>query len=189
MDQIDDKNRQDPNQEMCAGIMYPKELLYSIRMSECLHDFEPLASEALQLAARAQHICRWEIPRSEFPMDRQGYLRWRNKLKSLHAELAREIMQQAGYEEDLISEVSDLIQKKNLKQSSDTQTLEDVICHVFLKYYLPEFSQKKSEEKIVEILRKTWRKMSLKGQEEALKLDLPEETIRLVKEAVKPPGL
>lgn len=184
MELIDQENRRDPREDEWNGKRYPKELLYSLRMTNWLHKFAPEASEALQLAARAQHIGRWQVPREEFPMDRAGYLRWRNQLKQLHAGLTAKIMEEVGYHRDMIDEVTALIEKKNLKQNQDTQTLEDVVCLVFLQYYLPDFSRKKSAEKMIEILRKTWRKMSPAAQQEALQLNLSDETRRLVAKAL-----
>jgi hypothetical protein len=105
-------------------------------------------------------------------MDRKGYLLWRNQLKSMHAEIAGDILSKVGYDSETISTVQSLIQKKELKQNPETQTLEDVICLVFLQYYLEEFAQKKSEEKVIDILQKTWRKMSERGQAKALSLPL-----------------
>jgi hypothetical protein len=181
---IDEQNSQDPNQEIWQGKTYPKELLYSMRMTDCLESFAPDGSEALRIAARAQHICRWKISRDEFPMDRKGYLQWRNQLKLMHAGITREILSAVDYAPQFIEEVCSLIEKKNLKQNQSTQILEDVICLVFLQFYLPDFSQKKDEEKITEILRKTWRKMSEQGQTEALRLKLPEKTLHLIQLAI-----
>lgn len=181
---FDKANRADPNQEIWQGKPYPKELLYGQRMTECLNDFEPDASEALQLAARCQHICRWEIPRSDYPMDKAGYHAWRNFLKKYHAEKAGNIMESVGYESDIIKAVQKLLQKKQLKRNPDTQTLEDVICLVFLKYYLASFSTHYSEEKLIDILQKTWRKMSEKGHQAALQLPLSEEMTNLVGKAL-----
>ena len=78
---FDAANKQDPNTEIFEGTSYPKEVLYGIRMTERLHEFAPNASEALQLTARCQHICRWEISRESYAMNREGYLRWRQDLK------------------------------------------------------------------------------------------------------------
>ncbi|MBK8503249.1 MAG: DUF4202 domain-containing protein [Saprospiraceae bacterium] len=181
---IDEQNSQDPNQEQWQEENFPKELLYSIRMSECLEKFAPDASEVLKLAARAQHICRWKKKREEFPMDRKGYLHWRNQLKIMHAEVTQGILKSVDYPSDVIDQVCNLIEKKNLKQNQDTQILEDVVCLVFLQFYLADFSKKKDEEKIIDILRKTWRKMSQRGQSEALSMDLPEKTIYLIQQAV-----
>lgn len=174
---FDAANREDPNTERDEqGNAVPKELLYALRMSAVLTEFAPEVSEALQLAARCQHIRRWTIPREDYPMDRKGYLQWRTYLKKLHGEQAAEIMQAQGYDAEMIHKVVDLLNKKNLKRDAEMQTLEDVICLVFLRFYFDDFRQKHPEEKIVSIVAKTWRKMSEAGQTAAMQLDFsPEE--------------
>lgn len=181
---IDEKNSQDPHQEVFLGTSHPKELLYSQRMTRQLLEFKPDASEELKIAARAQHICRWKTPREAYPMDRVGYLKWRNDLKLKHAELTGEILEKVGYEKDFIDRVSFLIQKKKIKKDEDSQTLEDVICLVFLQFYFEDFAAKHDDEKIVDIIRKTWAKMSPDGHQAALKLQLPPKTLSLVKQAL-----
>ncbi len=180
---IDEKNNQDPNVYEVFGIEYPKELLYSQRMTRKLLQFEPNASKALQIAARAQHICRWKIARDEYPMDRVGYLKWRETLKKMHAELTAEILNQVGYDQEFIDRVSFLINKKLIKKNEESQTLEDTICLVFLDYYFEEFAAKHDDEKVIDILKKTWVKMSDKGHQEALKLPFSEKSLALVKQA------
>lgn len=182
---FDQANSEDPNQEEYLGKTYPKELLYAMRMTEKLNNFDPHASEALQLTARCQHIRRWEIPRDSYPMDRVGYLKWRQELKKFHAQIASEILEEVGYETDIIDKVSFLLEKKQLKKNEETQTLEDVICLVFLEFYLEPFSKKHPEGKNIEILQKTWRKMSEKGREAALDLPLSKKTHALVAKATK----
>jgi len=181
---IDQANQADPNQEISEGKTYSKEILYSQRMMDCLLGFAPEASEALQLAVKAQHICRWEIARDSYSMDREGYHAWRNELKKFHAKKTSAILLQVGYDEDTIDLVSDLLQKKQLKKNKDTQTLEDVICLVFLQYYMENFAKNYSEEKIISILQKTWKKMSEQGQQKALQLKLPPSIIPIVKKAL-----
>lgn len=181
---FDAANEADPHTEVWQGKNYPKELLYAIRMTEQLSDFAPDASEALQLAARCQHIRRWEIPRESYDMDREGYLRWRQDLKKFHARKAAEILEKAGYDEKAIEEVAFLLEKKQLKRNKDTQTLEDVICLVFIQYYLEPFAKEHTEDKLVEILRKTWRKMSAEGQQAAMRLPLSRRTLDLVSKAL-----
>ncbi|NJX14218.1 DUF4202 domain-containing protein [Tamlana crocina] len=181
---IDEKNNQDPNVYEVFGIEYPKELLYSQRMTRKLLQFEPNASKALQIAARAQHICRWKIARDEYPMDRVGYLKWRETLKKMHAELTSEILNQVGYDQEFIDRVSFLINKKLIKKNEESQTLEDTICLVFLDYYFEEFAAKHDDEKVIDILNKTWVKMSEKGHQEALKLPFSEKSLALVKQAI-----
>lgn len=181
---IDKKNAEDINTYKVSGIDYPKELLYSQRMSRKLLQFCPNASKALQIAARAQHICRWKIDRNEYPMDRVGYLKWREKLKKMHAEIASDILNQVGYEEQFIDRVSFLMNKKLIKKNEETQILEDTICLVFLDYYFDEFAAKHNDEKVIDILKKTWIKMSEKGHEEALKLPFSNKSLALIKQAI-----
>ncbi|GAA4900318.1 hypothetical protein GCM10023311_27390 [Flaviramulus aquimarinus] len=181
---IDKKNAEDINTYPVAGIDYPKELLYSQRMSRKLLQFNPNASKALQIAARAQHICRWKIARDEYPMDRVGYLKWRETLKRMHADLTTDILKQVGYDDQFADRVKSIILKKLIKKNEESQTLEDTICLVFLDYYFEEFAAKHNDEKIIDILKKTWVKMSDKGHEEALKLNFSEKSLALVKQAI-----
>ena len=139
---FDEANSKDPNKENNNGKNFPKELLYSIRMSEKLSIFNPVASEAAQLAARCQHICRWEIPRDSYEMNRNGYLKWRRDLTIFHAEKASGILRKVGYDEVIIERVASLLQKKQLKRDQEMQDLEDVICLVFLESYFEKFSKK-----------------------------------------------
>ncbi|WP_378187269.1 DUF4202 domain-containing protein [Aquimarina sp. W85] len=182
--QIDLENSKDPNTEIIDGKTIAKELLYGQRMTETLTDYYPDASEALQLAARAQHICRWQIKRDQFSMDRVGYLKWRSELKKFHADKTSSILYQVGYQADIIERVSFLIQKKKLKKDMDTQRLEDTICLVFLNYYFEAFSAKHTDDKIISILQKTWSKMSLRGQEEALKIQFSSKSKLLIEQAL-----
>lgn len=181
---FDAANGQDPNTEMYMGNAYPKEVLYAIRMTEKLNDFAPDASEALRLTARCQHICRWEIPRESYEMNRTGYLKWRQDLKKFHVQKAAEILEEIDYSKETIDKVGFLLQKKALKKNEDTQTLEDVICLVFLEHYFEPFAAEHPEDKIIDILQKTWRKMSKKGHEAALGLPLSKKSLALVSKAV-----
>ncbi|WP_026956304.1 DUF4202 domain-containing protein [Algoriphagus vanfongensis] len=181
---IDEVNAQDPHSEDFEGKTFPKELLYSQRMSEKLQQFAPEAPDYLHIAARAQHIGRWRIPRSEYPMDRVGYLRWREELKKMHAAMTTQILAELGFDEEKIARVSHLIRKKQLKSDEETQLLEDVICLVFLEYYFEDFAAKHADEKIIDIVRKTWAKMSESGKNAALKLPLSSSSLQLIQQAV-----
>lgn len=181
---IDQINSEDPTKETWKGKAFPKELLYSHRMTKKLGEFAPEAAEHLKIAARAQHIGRWKIQRSEYPMDRTGYLTWREELKKMHAEMAGQLLLEAGYDEAFIAKVKFLIRKKQLKTDFETQILEDVVCLVFLEYYFEEFVAKHEYEKIKDILKKTWGKMSEKGQKEALKLNFSSQSLRIIQEAL-----
>jgi hypothetical protein len=181
---FDEANAQDPHQEVIAGVAYAKELLYAQRMTTRLDRFAPDASEALRLAARCQHIRRWMIPRSDYPMDRRGYLQWRTALAKFHADTAAEILREVGYEEAIIRRVQSLLRKEGLKRDPEVQCLEDVICLVFLESYCADFARQQDATKMLPIIRKTWEKMSSRGREVARTLDLPPAVYQLIEAAL-----
>ncbi|SMD31947.1 protein of unknown function [Reichenbachiella faecimaris] len=181
---IDAINAEDPNIVIYHGEECPKELVYGQRMTDMLHEYDSTPSLAMQIAARGQHIQRWAIPRSDYPMDRKGYLKWRTELKLMHGEILSEILREEQVDISLIEKVNDLVTKKRLKNDPETQELEDVICLVFLKYYFSDFAAEHEEEKIVSIVQKTWAKMTEKGHELALKLDYSENDLTLIKKAL-----
>jgi len=181
---IDEKNSQDIHKEFDQSVEFPKELLYSKRMTKKLMEFKPDASEELQIATHAQHICRWKIPRNQYPMTRAGYIQWRETLKKMHAEITANILKMVGYNSEFIDRVSFLILKKLIKKDSESQVIEDVICLVFLEYYFEDFAAKHPDEKIIDILKKTWRKMSEKGRYAALNLKFSAKASALIKTAI-----
>ena len=181
---FDAANAEDPNIEQVDGEDHPKELLYARRMTAWLEKLEPDASEMVRLAARCQHIRRWTVPRSDYPMNKEGYKAWRTGLAKFHAETAADILRDVGYDDDTIERVSALLRKKRLKLDPEVQLLEDVICLVFLENYFADFAKQHEEEKVIDIVRKTWRKMSPRGHEAALALDLPVEVLPLVEKAL-----
>jgi hypothetical protein len=178
---FDAYNSQDPNLETDGGQSYPKEVLYAHRMTRRLAAFSPEAPDYVQLAARCQHIGRWEIPRSKYPMDRKGYLTWRNELKRHHASIAERILKSCGYDEATIELVKFLLLKKQLHANPDTQLLEDVVCLVFLEHYLEDFASRHETDKVVDILRKTLKKMSPRAVREAQEV-VPSDNIRALLE-------
>ena len=185
IERVDAANSEDPNREVWEGQEHPKELLYAQRMSESLEHLAPDAPEVVWLAARAQHIQRWKIARSEYPKDRQGYRRWRTDLGRFHAEKAAAILRAVGYRPGTIGRVQSLLQKKQLKVDPDCQLLEDVICLVFLRYYFADFAEEHDEAKLINILRRTWKKMSPRGQQAALEIKLPAPLRTLVEKAIE----
>jgi len=182
---FDAANASDPNKEIFGGKEFPKEFLYAERMTQQLNAFAPDSSEALQLTVRCQHICRWEIPRDSYEMNRAGYLNWRKDLKDFHAKKASEILKSIDYDAQTVADVAFLLLKKQLKKNTDTQTLEDVVCLVFLDFYFLKFSKKYSEEKLIGIIQKTWIKMSEKGRKAALELKLPASALALITKALR----
>ena len=181
---FDEANGEDPNVVVSDGTTTPKELLYARRMTRWLDRLDPDASEALRLAARCQHIRRWESARTDYPGGRAGYLKWRSDLSRFHARVAGEILESVGYDAETIARVQALLRKKRLKRDPEAQTLEDVACLVFLENYFADFSKDHDPAKVVDILRKTWAKMSPSGHAAALELDLAADARALLDEAL-----
>jgi hypothetical protein len=181
---FDGANAEDPSTETVNGQSFPKELIYGQRMSARLAKFAPGAPETVQLAARAQHIRRWEVPRESYPDGRAGYLKWRTDLYKRHGEIAGAIMKDAGYDADAIERVKTLLRKRGLKTDPDVQLLEDVICLVFLEHYFHDFARKHEEEKLIPIVQKTWKKMSEGAHRVALQLDYAVEDLALIRKAL-----
>lgn len=181
---IDAANAGDPRSEEAGGRPWPKEQLYSRRMAEWTARLRPDASEELLLAARAQHLKRWSVPRTGFPDGRAGYLRWRETLKRFHADEAAAILRSAGYGDGPIEKLRSLILRKNLASDPEGQTLEDAACLVFLEHEFAAFAAKTERGKVVDILRKTWGKMSPAAREAAFRLPLGPSEQALVGEAL-----
>lgn len=181
---IDAINREDPNLIKINDKMQAKELVYGQYMSQCLTLYWPEASEYLQIAVRAQHIKRWQLKRTEFPTGKAGYLTWRKEQGKFHAQTTKSLMLQQGYGEQEAEQTAAIIRKEKLKSNSDSQTLEDVACLVFLQYYFDDFAAKHNEDKIIRIVQLTWRKMSQQGQQIALSLTLPDHLGKIVSKAL-----
>lgn len=179
-------NAADPNKLTVEGAPVPKELHYARRMTAWLEKIAPGASDALKLAARAQHIGRWTSPRGDFPMDKAGYYKWRRALYAYHAETAGKLLAEAGFDDITIARVGELLRKEKLKVDSDAQTLEDVACLVFLENFYTDFSRKHDDAKVIDILQKTWKKMSPAGHAAALDLakSLPDDRLKLIERAL-----
>jgi Domain of unknown function (DUF4202) len=177
---IDAANGRDPAVE--AG--EPAELVYGRRMSETLAAFAPGASEALQIAVRGQHLERWLNPRRAYPDGKAGYIAWRNAAKRRHAERVAEIMATCGYDDERIARAGALVRKEQLRSDAEAQILEDVACLVFLRYYALSFAAKHAEEKVLDILVKTQRKMSARARAAALDFGLPAPVLALYERAL-----
>ena len=175
---FDAENARDP---------HGKELPYARHMTEWLSRLYPAAPEPLRLAARCQHIRRWEVPRGTYPMDRQGYLAWRKRMYDFHGDAAAEILQAVGYDDATISRVRALLRKERIKLDPDAQALEDVICLVFLEHHFAAFAREHAgqEEKVVNIVKRTWAKMSDHGRAAATGLTVAPEAKALIERALR----
>ena len=186
---FDAENSRDPNIEIANGNPHPKELLYAQRLTVWVLRLCPEAPEELRLAARCQHLCRWEIPRSSYPMTRPGYLTWRANLKKFHAQKAGEILRACGYPEDFILRVQDLNLKKNFPADPLCRVLEDALCLVFLEFQFAELAAKTDEAKTINALQKSWGKMTEAGRSAALKLNYGPQEMKLLEAALPPPAV
>jgi hypothetical protein len=183
---FDRENAEDPHTLEVAGVARPRELVDAERLSAWVLRLQPDASEALRLAARCQHIRRWQIPRESLPSGRVGYLKWRTQLGRFHADTATRLLEGLGYERELIDAVRRINLKQGLHSNADTQTMEDALCLVFLEFEFQEFCAKYPVEKVIGVVQKTWKKMSAKGHELALTLPFSPASLELVKRALTP---
>jgi hypothetical protein len=181
---FEEENSHDPNLETVNGISHPRELLYAQRLTDWVLRLCPAASEELRLAARCQHICRWEIPRQSHPMTRAGYLQWRAALKKFHAQKTGGILREAGYPEDVIRRVQDLNLKKNFPDDPEARVLEDALCLVFLEFQLADLAARTAEDKTINALQKSWQKMTETARAEALKFNYGKREKALLERAL-----
>ena len=181
---FDAENSRDPNLEVADGAARPREWLHARRLTKWVLRLCPEASEELRLAARCQHLCRWEIPRSSHPLTRAGYLQWRATLKKFHAQKAGDILRELGYPEEMIRRVQDLNLKKNFPDDPEARVLEDALCLVFLEFQLAGLAAKTDEAKTINALQKSWQKMTGAARAEALKLNYGEREKALLQRAL-----
>ncbi len=181
---FDEANDKDPQRELLDGAEHGREVVYARWLSDWVLKLSPHASEALQLAARSQHICRWTIPRSSYPATRRGYLRWREALKRFHAEKSGEILRELGYPEDLVKRVQVLNLKQNFPGDPESRVLEDALCLVFLAHQFRAMIPKTAEAQLASILQKTWQKMTPGAQALARELPYSPEERNLLKQAL-----
>lgn len=188
MARFDEENGRDPHSVDIEGVAQPYELAYSHWLTDWVQRLAPSASEPLRLAARCQHLCRWEIPRDSYPATRAGYLKWRQTLKEFHADKAAGILHDLGYGEEIVRQVRELNLKKNFPADPESRVLEDALCLVFLEHQFAELAAKTTEEKMIGALRKCWAKMTPAAQALARNLDLSPEERNLLDKALNSPA-
>lgn len=183
--QLDALNAEDPVKVSVNGVETPRLVAEADRVSAWILHLCPDASVALRLAARAQHLMRWKVKRSDYPEGRIGYRTWRRAAMDFHGAETRRVLESVGYDEETIASVSDIVQKRGLRKNPDVQLMEDALCLSFLEHDFSPFSAKHDDEKLVHILRETWQKMSPAGHTAALELlpKLSERLQRLVRVA------
>jgi len=182
--QLTAAHKKDPNRETWNNEVFPAEWLYIRRITDRLASFSPEASTELIVAANCQHLYRWEIERASFPEGRIGYYQWRNYLSDYQFQKAREIILETGFGAEFADRVKLIVKKENIFINPEAQTLEDVVCLVFMEFYLDDFIRAKSELNMATVILKTWNKMSEKGHQEALKIHFSDETLPVIKRAL-----
>jgi hypothetical protein len=181
---FDAYNQQDPHTVRWEGKTYPAEYFYALQLHNWVKKLEPQAKEPLLLASRSQHIGRWKIPRADYPMNKAGYLNWRSSLAKFHAATAADLMKEAGYNENVIEDVQHIILKKNIKADHEVQVMENALCLMFLEFQYADFRSKHDDEKVLRIIRKSWKKMSEPGREAALHLPYDAQGKALIEKAL-----
>jgi hypothetical protein len=183
---FDEENARDPNVEHGAGVAHSRELLYAQRLTGWVLQLRPDASEPLRLAARCQHLCRWMVPRDSYPMTRAGYLKWRAGLNQFHAQKAGQILREVGYAEETVARVQSLNLKQDFPQDPEGRVLEDALCLVFLEHQFAGLASRTADDKLINALQKTWRKMTPAAQALAAKLSYGPRERGLLEKALKP---
>lgn len=181
---LDRLHDEDPQHVEVNGEPIAAERLYAQRMSIWLATLNQASNECLQIAVRAQHLQRWQVPRDAYPEGRVGYLTWRRDQGIRAGDTAAQLMREADYSLEDTQRVATLINKKGLGRDPDVQTLEDCACLVFLENYFADFSRKVEHDHMLRIIQKTWRKMSPQAHELALALPMSADSAALVEEAL-----
>lgn len=182
---IDSLNARDPNSISLAGEERPKELVHAELVSRWIERLDSNPSDALRLAARAHHVERWVISRSQYPEGREGYLKWRAALQRHHAETAERVLGNLGVDAETTSRVRDIIRKRSLRSDPEVQCFEDALCLVFLETQLSALAGRLDRDKMVKVLRLTLPKMSDAGREAALSLELSPDNRALLQSAIE----
>jgi hypothetical protein len=186
LDAIDAANAGDPHTIMIDGVSRPKELAHAELMTRWVRTLDPDCSDEQLLAARAHHLRRWTIPRDSYPDGRAGYLRWRTALKRQHADDVGEILRRAGYDDQVVARVQAIVRKQGLGSDPAVQVHEDALCLVFLETQLDELAGKLGEDKTIDVLQKTAKKMSSAGLQAALGLRFAPAATALLELALTP---
>lgn len=182
---IDAANADDPHTIVVDGLERQKELTHAVMMTRWVRRLSPDCSDVQLIAARAHHLRRWTIARDDYPRDRAGYLKWRSALRRQHADDVAGIMREAGYTDADVERVQAIVRKQGLGRDPEVQVHEDALCLVFLETQFDALAaQLDDDDKMIDILRKTARKMSPGGLAAAAGLPLSPEGAALLGRAL-----
>lgn len=160
LDAIDAANADDPHTIEIGGELRPKEQAHAELMTEWVQRLDPDANDAQLVAARAHHLRRWALSRSDYPEGRAGYLRWRTAQAKRHAADVADIVTAVGYDDAFAADVSAIVAKRGLATDPRVQTHEDALCLVFLQTQFEALADKLGDDHMAEVLAKTLAKMS-----------------------------
>ncbi|KAA0010392.1 DUF4202 domain-containing protein [Billgrantia pellis] len=184
MSELDALHAEDPRRVEVEGESLPLELWHAGRMSAWLTRVVEAPDELTRIAVRAQHLQRWQVPRSEYPEGRVGYLTWRRDQGKRAGETTATLMEAAGYPAEQAEQAARMIRKQGLGRDAGAQAVEDCACLVFLVNYFADFSRQVERDHLVRIVQKTWGKMSPRARELALTLPMSDEARAVVEEAL-----
>lgn len=181
---IDAANGEDPNVVVVRARSEPRARVEGSLAVEWIEHLVPGADDALRLAARAHHLRRWEVPRRTYPTGRIGYLRWRTAQKQRHAADVAELLGAVGYPPDVIARVQELVRRERLSTDPQAQAVEDAACLVFIETQLADMELQLDHPHLLEVIRKTARKMSAAGLAAVGSIDAGEAARSLLHEAL-----
>ena len=181
---IDAANAADPVRVTVDGVEQAKELVHADRVEHWVRVLDPDASDLQLLAARAHHLRRWVVPRSDYPEGRNGYLRWRTEQKKRQAAEVGDILLASGYGADDIVRVATIVSKRHLATDPVVQTHEDALCLAFLQLQFDSLNEQLGDDHMIEVVRKTVAKMSPAGVAAAGTITLSEHGAEILRAAV-----
>ena len=178
---IDAANADDPTVVEVRGQRVALALVHGQLAAEWIEKLVDEPDETLTLAARAHHLRRWELPRDSYPSGRAGYLRWRRDQKVRHAKDVAAILESCGYEASEIEAVQRLIRRESVEGA---QAVEDAACLVFIETQLASIAERMDHDLLIDVIRKTARKMSDRGLELVASIPLGDAEKSLLKQAL-----
>lgn len=181
---IDAANAGDPTRIVVRGVESPLAQVHGTLAAEWVLDLHPGADETWLLAARAHHLRRWELPRTDYEPGRAGYLRWKRDQRRRHANDAGELLASIGYDAPTIERVQALVRRDHLAVDPGSQAIEDAACLAFVETQLADVARKLDRAHLIDVLRKTATKMTPAGAAAIARIPLDEPERALLAEAL-----
>lgn len=185
---IDRANALDPNLVRVRGQELPLALAHGQYAAEWVTRLHPDADELLLLAARAHHLRRWELPRSEYPEGKAGYLRWKRDQRQRHATDVASLLTPMGFTDDEVAQVQAWVRRDQLATDAGSQAVEDAACLVFIETQLADVATKLDRDHLIDVIRKTAKKMSPSALDAVARIPLGEAERQLLAAALASPS-